>query len=65
MPGYNNLRVVDCENEVLRYRLASIKAAAREFSALVGRYIEPKKGDPYCSRNELLRARDNLESLLK
>jgi hypothetical protein len=56
MAGYNPC-IVDIENEVLRDRLASIKAAAGAFADLVGRYIEPHKGDTYCSRNEVLLAR--------
>ena len=32
---------------------------------LVGRYVEPRKGDTYCSRNELLLAREHLKALLK
>ena len=65
MPGYNNLSAIECENEVLRSRLASLKAAAGAFAELVGRYIEPHKGDTYCSRNEVLLAREHLKTLLK
>lgn len=60
-----NGRIVDIENEVLRNRLATIKAAAEDFANIVTRYVEPKKGDPYCSRTELLQARNNLKALLK
>lgn len=65
MPGYNNPSLVELENDCLRRRLAEIKAAARGFSDLVGRYVEPHKGDQYCSRNEVLRERDKLNSILK
>lgn len=65
MPGYNNPSVLELENECLRRRLAEIKEAARDFSELVGRYVEPKKGDTYCSRNEVLRGRNELNSVLK
>lgn len=65
MPGYNNPSLVELENDCLRRRLAAIKAAARDFSDLVGRYVEPHKGDQYCSRNELLLAREHLKTLLK
>lgn len=65
MPGYNNLSVIECENEVLRSRLSAIRAAAGAFADLVGRYVEPHKGDTYCSRNEVLLARENLKTLLK
>lgn len=65
MPGYNNPSVLELENDCLRRRLAEIKAAARDFSELVSRYIEPKKGDTYCSRNEVLRGRNELNSVLK
>ena len=65
MAGYNNLRVIECENEVLRSRIASIKAAAVALADAVDRYVAPKKGDTYCSRGEVLRAKDNLKSLLK
>lgn len=65
MPGYNNPSLVELENDCLRRRLAEIKAAARGFSDLVGRYVEPHKGDTYCSRNEVLLAREHLKTLLK
>ena len=65
MAGYNNPRYCEIENEVLRSRLASLKAAAGAFADLVGRYVEPHKGDTYCSRNEVLRERDKLKTLLK
>lgn len=65
MPGYNNPSLVELENDCLRRRLAEIKAAARGFSDLVGRYVEPHKGDQYCSRNEVLLAREHLKTLLK
>lgn len=65
MAGYNNPRYCEIENEVLRSRLASIKAAAEDFAELVARYVEPHKGDAYCSRNELLLAREQLKRLLK
>lgn len=65
MPGYNNPSLVELENDCLRRRLAAIKAAARDFSDLVGRYVEPHKGDTYCSRNEVLLAREHLKTLLK
>lgn len=64
MPGYNNPSVIEIENEVLRSRLASLKAAAGAFADLVGRYVEPHKGDAYCLRNEVLRAIENLKRLL-
>ena len=65
MPGYNNLRVVDCENEVLRSRLASVKAGAQDLIEAVERYVTPGKGQPYCGRNEVLRIKENLKRLLK
>ena len=42
-----NLKYVEIENEVLRNRLATIKAAALEFSELVTRYVEPHKGETH------------------
>ena len=60
-----NLKYVEIENEVLRNRLATIKAAALEFSELVTRYVEPHKGDTYCSRTEILNKKEELKRLLK
>ena len=65
MAGYNNPRIVDIENEVLRSRLASIKAAAVELADAVEKYVTPKKGDPYCGRGEVLRKKEILKNLLK
>ena len=65
MAGYNNPRLVDIENEVLRDRLASIKAAAGDLADAVERYVTPKKGQPYCGRNEVLRIKETLKTLLK
>lgn len=65
MSGYCNPRLVELENDCLRRRLATIKAETEAFIKLVSRYVEPKKGDAYCSRNELLLAREHLKTLLK
>ena len=42
-----------------------ITAATLEFIDAVSRYVEPKKGDTYCNRGEVLRKRDKLKALLK
>ena len=60
-----NLKYVEVENEVLRLRLKSVRAAAEEFADLVTRYVEPHKGDPYCSRTEILNKKEELKRLLK
>ena len=65
MAGYDNPRIVDIENEALRSRLSSIKGGAQALIDAVQRYVEPKKGDAYCSRTEILRLRDELKRLLK
>ena len=60
MPGYNNLRVVDCENEVLRSRLASVKAGAQDLIGIVELYMKQA-----ASRNDLYNAKETLKRLLK
>ena len=52
--GYRNLTAVECENEVLRGRLKELKEAALALCDAVTRYVEPKKGDKYLGRLELL-----------
>ena len=54
MTGYHNLTAVECENEVLRGRLKELKEAALALCDAVTRYVEPKKGDKYLGRLELL-----------
>ena len=44
---------------------AATTAAAEEFAEMVTRYVEPHKGDPYCSRTEILNKKDELKRLLK
>ena len=48
-----------------KWDFAIIKEKTREFLDAVQRYVEPKKGDAYCSRTEILRLRDELKRLLK
>lgn len=54
--------IKDAFIEVLEARLRDVTGQA---AALVGRYVEPRKGDTYCSRNEVLLAREHLKTLLK
>ena len=41
-----------------------IKEAALDLVDAVERYVEPKPGDAYCSRNEVLLAKNKLKKLL-
>ena len=48
--------IIEIENDVLRARLKEVAGQARDFLDAVQRYVEPKKGDRFISRNELLNA---------
>lgn len=60
MPGYNNPRLVDLENEVLRTRLADCKAGAQALADAVKRYLRQE-----CLRSELVKTLADLEKKLK
>lgn len=45
--------------------LDEIKNAASALVDAVERYVSPKLGDKYCSRTEILNAKDNLKTLIK
>lgn len=51
-----NGSIIEIENDVLRDRLKKITGQAGAFLDAVQRYVEPKKGDRFVSRNELLNA---------
>lgn len=51
-----NGSIIEIENDVLRARLKEVTGQARDFLDAVQRYVEPKKGDRFISRNELLNA---------
>lgn len=42
----------------------NLQQAAKTLVSAVERYVEPKPGDTYCSRNEVLMAKNNLKKLL-
>lgn len=42
-----------------------ILSSADLLISAVERYVQPKPGDKYCSRSELLNTKDNLKALLK
>ena len=56
----HNLTYVEVENEVLRQRLADLKAAARDLCVSVEEYVRQRE-----LRSALLIKKDNLKSLLK
>lgn len=49
-----NGRYIDIENECLRNRLKEQRDIIARLCSTVRRYAEPRPGDPYCSRSELL-----------
>ena len=61
----DNYRYVDIESEVLRDNLKNIKAAAAGLVSAVERYVEPKPGDAFLHRNELLYIKNTVKELLK
>ena len=61
----SNGSYADIENEVLRARLNVLKGAVHELISAVERYVEPKKGEPYLHRSQLLLIIGNLKELLK
>lgn len=61
----SNPSIVELENQVLRDRLATIKKAVGVFIKDVERYVEPKPGDEYLHRMELLNEKNDLKTLLK
>ena len=60
MAGYNNPRLVDIENEVLRSRLADVKAGAQDLIGIVELYMRQA-----VSRTQLYNAKEELKKLLK
>lgn len=60
MPGYNNPRYCDIENDVLRSRLSDIKGGAQALINAVERYA---RGE--CLRSELLNTTNDLKEKLK
>lgn len=60
MPGYNNPRYCDIENDVLRSRLADCKAGAQALIDAVERYT---RGE--CLRSELLNTKEQLKAKIK
>lgn len=60
MPGYNNLRYCEIENEVLRSRLEQIKAGAQGLIDLVELYLKQA-----ALRTELYNKKEELKRILK
>lgn len=60
-----NLSIIEIENLSLRDRLKEQRAALAELAAAVRRYVEPRKGDAYCSRTEILLAAAKAESVVR
>ena len=60
MSGYNNLSVIECENEVLRSEYLKIRKAAKALVKAVDDYTT--KAGP---RPILITANENLKALLK
>lgn len=52
------------ENMVLRNRLKKMKAGTRALIAAVEQYAEPKPGQPYLHRSELLRIKNETKQAL-
>lgn len=53
-------RAADVENDVLRYQLKTLRAAARELVGAIEKYVRQEE-----LRSALLIKKDNLKSLLK
>lgn len=60
MPGYNNPRLVDLENDCLRARLADIKAGGAALVAALDEYLVCKT-----TRQNLLLSVEHFKTLLK
>ncbi len=56
----NNLTVIECENEVLRAKLAGIRDSVSILIDAVERYLKQD-----CLRSELFQAKEDVKALIK
>lgn len=62
---YDKEDVAELREEDLLDSIQETKDAALALVDAVEKYVAPKPGDKYCSRTEILNAKDNLKKLLQ